>query len=47
MGLHPPVVIEMMVVGFDEVFPLWMLSTPEVGGLGWNTEEIGEVKRGF
>ena len=32
-----------MLIGFDEAFPLWMLSTPDVGGLGWNTKQIGEV----
>ena len=35
----------MMRVGFDEAFPLWMLSTPDVGGLGWENKEIGEVRR--
>ncbi|CAN0434045.1 unnamed protein product [Ascophyllum nodosum] len=33
----------MMRVGFDEAFPLWMLSTPDVGGLGWENKEIGEL----
>jgi len=35
----------MILVGFNEVFPLWMLSTSEVGGLGWKTNEIGKVDR--
>lgn len=42
-ALLAPAAIQMMLVGFDEVFPLWMLSTPEVGGLGWNTKQIGKV----
>ncbi|CAN0354461.1 unnamed protein product [Ascophyllum nodosum] len=35
--------VQMMRVGFDEAFPLWMLSTPDVGGLGWENKEIGEL----
>ena len=31
-------------MGFDEVFSLWMLSTPGVGGLNWSNKEIGEVR---
>ncbi|CAM9645936.1 unnamed protein product [Ectocarpus fasciculatus] len=30
-------------IGFDEVYPLFALSTPDVGGLGWSTLEIGKV----
>ena len=37
--------IQALVIGFEEAFPLWALSTPGVGGLGWGTVEIGEVKR--
>lgn len=36
-------VIQMVVVGFDEAFPLWLLSKPDVGGLGWDPKRIGEV----
>ena len=32
-------------IGFDESLPLWMLSTQDVGGLGWDTKDIGEVSR--
>lgn len=35
-----------MAIGYDEVFPLWALSTPDVGGLGWGIEEIGKVGNG-
>lgn len=31
-------------IGFDEAYPLFALSTPDVGGLGWSTVEIGKVK---
>ena len=34
-------------IGFDEVLPLWMLSTLEVGGLSWSSKEIGEVTAGI
>eukprot|EP00752_Nemacystus_decipiens_P004106 g3756.t1 len=30
-------------IGFEEVFPLFALSTPDVGGLGWNTLQVGTV----
>lgn len=33
-----------LLIGFEEVLPLWMLSTPDVGGLGWNTMQIGKVR---
>lgn len=45
MGVLPILAIQMVFVGFIEVFPLWMVSTPEVGGLGWSTKKIGEVTR--
>ncbi|CAB1097633.1 unnamed protein product [Ectocarpus sp. CCAP 1310/34] len=32
-----------LAIGFDEVYPLYALSTPSVGGLGWNTVQIGQV----
>lgn len=32
-----------MGIGFEEVYPLWALSTPQAGGLGWGTEDIGKV----
>ncbi|CAM9962781.1 unnamed protein product, partial [Laminaria digitata] len=28
---------------FEEVYPLWALSTRDVGGLGWDTIQIGKV----
>ncbi|CAN0447881.1 unnamed protein product, partial [Ascophyllum nodosum] len=36
-------IVQVIVIGFDEVLPLWMLSTLEVGGLSWSSKEIGEV----
>lgn len=38
---------QMVFVGYNEVFPLWMMSTSEVGGLGWATKKIGQVTRTF
>eukprot|EP00904_Undaria_pinnatifida_P012601 jgi/Undpi1/8471/HiC_scaffold_25.g10938.m1 len=36
-------VVQALIIGFEEAFPLWALSTPDVGGLGWGTIEIGKV----
>ncbi|CAM9109587.1 unnamed protein product [Ectocarpus sp. 8 AP-2014] len=36
-------VVQSLQSGFEEVFPLWALSTVSVGGLGWGTMEIGKV----
>ncbi|CAM9109513.1 unnamed protein product [Ectocarpus sp. 8 AP-2014] len=36
-------VVQSLLTGFEEVFPLWALSTVGVGGLGWGTMEIGKV----
>ncbi|CAM9273702.1 unnamed protein product, partial [Ectocarpus sp. 6 AP-2014] len=36
-------VAQSLLTGFEEVFPLWALSTVGVGGLGWGTMEIGKV----
>ncbi|CAM9674846.1 unnamed protein product, partial [Ectocarpus sp. 6 AP-2014] len=36
-------IIATLAIGFDEVYPLYALSTPSVGGLGWNTVQIGQV----
>lgn len=33
-----------MNICFEEVYPLWALSTRDVGGLGWDTVEIGKVR---
>lgn len=33
-----------MHIGVEEVLPLWMLSTPDVGGLGWDIQQIGQVQ---
>ncbi|CAM9772920.1 unnamed protein product, partial [Ectocarpus sp. 8 AP-2014] len=38
-------VVQSLLTGFEEVFPLWVLSTVGVGGLGWGTMEIGKVWR--
>lgn len=34
----------MVVIGFDETFPLWALSATEVGGLGYGAKRIGQVR---
>ena len=31
-------------MGFEEAYPLWALSTPDVGGLGWGPIAIGKVR---
>ncbi|CAN0090137.1 unnamed protein product [Ectocarpus sp. 4 AP-2014] len=36
-------VVQALQIGFDEAYPLFALSTPDVGGLGWNTFQIGKV----
>ncbi|CAN0435171.1 unnamed protein product, partial [Ectocarpus sp. 12 AP-2014] len=36
-------VVQSLLAGFEEVFPLWALSTVGVGGLDWGTMEIGKV----
>lgn len=35
---------QVLVIGLEEAYPLWMLSMPNVGGLGWGTLEIGKVR---
>eukprot|EP00904_Undaria_pinnatifida_P010340 jgi/Undpi1/6436/HiC_scaffold_20.g08917.m1 len=35
--------LQMVVIGCEEAYPLWALSTPSVGGLGWGTHKIGKV----
>ncbi|CAN0335033.1 unnamed protein product [Laminaria digitata] len=34
----------MVGIGFEEVFPLWALSSPGAGGLGWGTHQIGKAR---
>eukprot|EP00752_Nemacystus_decipiens_P005353 g4854.t1 len=36
-------IVQMASIGFEEAFPLFALSTTDVGGLGWGTEQIGKV----
>ncbi|CAN0081848.1 unnamed protein product [Ectocarpus sp. 12 AP-2014] len=36
-------VVQSLQIGFEEAYPLFALSTPDVGGLGWNTFQIGKV----
>ncbi|CAM9485595.1 unnamed protein product, partial [Laminaria digitata] len=36
-------VVQALLIGFEEVYPLWTLSTPNAGGLGWGPVEIGKV----
>ncbi|CAM9674916.1 unnamed protein product [Ectocarpus sp. 6 AP-2014] len=43
MVLFLTCIISTVSIGFDEVYPLFALSTPDVGGLGWSTVEIGKV----
>eukprot|EP00903_Cladosiphon_okamuranus_P010972 g10363.t1 len=35
--------LQTLAIGFDEVYPLFALSTPNVGGLGWSPLQIGKV----
>ncbi|CAM9917810.1 unnamed protein product [Sphacelaria rigidula] len=35
------VIFSMVQIGFSEAYPLWALSSLEVGGLGWSTLQIG------
>eukprot|EP00903_Cladosiphon_okamuranus_P010936 g10328.t2 len=37
------VIVQMASIGFEEIYPLFALSTTDVGGLGWGTEQIGKV----
>lgn len=32
-------------IGYDEAYPLWAVSTIDVGGLGWTPEHIGKVSK--
>lgn len=41
------VCIQALLVGFEGVYPLWALSTPDRGGLGWATIDIGQVLREY
>eukprot|EP00752_Nemacystus_decipiens_P007148 g6401.t1 len=36
-------VVQSLLTGFEEVYPLWALSLVSCGGLGWSTVEIGKV----
>lgn len=36
--------MQFCVSGFEEVFPLWALSTVASGGLDWTTQGIGQVR---
>ncbi|CAM9933856.1 unnamed protein product [Scytosiphon promiscuus] len=36
-------IVQVISIGFDEVYPLWAVSTIDVGGLGWTPEHIGKV----
>lgn len=31
-------------MGFDQMYPLWLLATKETGGLQWSVPKIGKVK---
>lgn len=30
-------------IGFDQVYPLWLLASKDSGGLQWTTSKIGKV----
>lgn len=32
-------------VGFDQMYPLWLLATKDTGGLQWSMPKIGKVKK--
>jgi hypothetical protein len=34
-------IISICFIVFDEVFPLWSLTSPSVGGLGFRSSQIG------
>ncbi|CAN0066183.1 unnamed protein product [Scytosiphon promiscuus] len=36
-------IVQSLLTGFEEVYPLWALSIVSVGGLGWSTTQIGKV----
>lgn len=46
MPLSPPGATDAQFLdnGFDEVFPLWVISTVPRGGLDWTTKDIGQVR---
>lgn len=33
-----------LIIGFEEAYPLFALSTPDVGGLGWDVLQVGTVR---
>lgn len=35
--------VKVFVMGFNEIFPLWALTTTESGGLDWTVAKIGKV----
>lgn len=35
--------LQFITIGYQEVYPLWALSTVAKGGLDWTTKDIGEV----
>eukprot|EP00904_Undaria_pinnatifida_P002432 jgi/Undpi1/1218/HiC_scaffold_108.g14132.m1 len=43
MLLFMACVSQCTLIGLDEVYPLWAVSTVDAGGLGWGTVEIGQV----
>lgn len=32
-----------VIIGFDEAYPLWALSSSDAGGLEWSSMQIGQV----
>lgn len=45
MTLYKPAATQMTLAGFDVVYALWMMSTPEIGGVGWSTNKVGQVDK--
>lgn len=46
---HPAIHIcfeQAVIVGHDEIYPLWAMSTLRAGGLEWTTRQIGQVRAG-
>lgn len=38
-----PLLCQVVSIGLDEVFPLWAICTNDVGGLDYNSRQIGQV----
>ena len=36
--------VQFLIIGFDEAYPLWTISSVASGGLDWTTPEVGQVR---